>query len=77
MSTIYHAKIPISIPRYTKLLHLQRDVSLRTWNLWIAESPDGRFGTYLELHADGAIYRVTTRGDQGDERNQVKPADRV
>jgi len=69
------AKIPILIPPGTKLLHLER-IPHASWQLWINESPCGRFGTYLELRNDGSIYRVTERGDRGTEEMRVKGADK-
>lgn len=44
------------------------------WQLWIATADFVR-GTYLELHDNGQIVRVTIRDDEGDEHFAVRPTD--
>lgn len=43
------------------------------WRVWL-HTIDHINGTYLELHDDGSIIRVTTR-DGYDDRVEIKPKD--
>jgi hypothetical protein len=43
------------------------------WRLWL-HTNDHVNGTFLELHNDGSIIRVTTR-DGYDDRDVIKPKD--
>jgi hypothetical protein len=45
----------------------------RYWRVWL-HTNDHINGTFLELHDDGSIIRVTTR-DGYDERVEIKPKD--
>ena len=44
------------------------------WRVWL-HTPDHVHGTYLLLHADGKITRVTVRWDEGDDEFLVRPSD--
>lgn len=66
------ATIPIGIPPRTKLLRLERLPDIKAWHLWLHQSPDGTLGTFLRLHNDGRIERVTVRADEGDEVFVIK-----
>lgn len=46
------------------------------WRLWL-HTNDFVFGTFLELHPDGRVFRVTVRADEGDEVVLIKPATRT
>jgi hypothetical protein len=43
------------------------------WRVWL-HTNDHQYGTFLELHDDGSIVRVTVR-DGYDERTEIKPKD--
>jgi hypothetical protein len=56
------------------LYRLEREHN-EAWRLWIALSPDG-YGTYLILHNDGSIKRVTLRADgEVEEHVTIKRSD--
>lgn len=46
---------------------------IKYWRVWL-HTVDHINGTFLELHDDGSIVRVTTR-DCFDERVEIKPKD--
>ncbi len=43
------------------------------WRLWL-HTDDWKHGTYLELHPDGMIERVTEREEEGPDVMRIKPA---
>jgi len=61
----------------TRMLKLERSVGGKRWLIWLHEEECKGHGTYLELHEDGQIDRVTERADGTFERFLVKPPDYV
>jgi len=64
----------IGCPLGTRLQRIER-AGYREWRLWIATS-DYVHGTYLYLHHDGMVERVTVRENEGDESIVVCPRTR-
>jgi len=62
----------VGVPLGTRL---QRIIRLDNgWRLWLATN-DFKHGTYLDIHNNGMIVRVTVRADEGDECFVVRPSD--
>jgi hypothetical protein len=64
----------VHIPVGTRLLRVVRRDDY--WIVWTA-THDFRLGTYLRLHHDGTVERVTARADEGDEVMLVRPSNTV
>lgn len=47
------------------------------WMVWINASRDNNYGTYLLLHDDGSIERVTAEPDGGEDIMTIKPRDKT
>ncbi len=61
----------VGVPLGTRLQRIIRRHG--AWMLWIA-TQDFHHGTYLLLHDNGMVIRVTSRADEGDEEFVVRPA---
>lgn len=76
----------IGLPPGMRVLYIERheaDYKGDQWNetridghyrLWLHTS-DRLLGTYLKLHDNGKIERVTVRANEGDQVDLVKPED--
>lgn len=62
----------IGIQRGTRFIRLDRCIN--SWRVWIACNADYTQGTYLSLHDDGAIKRVTLEPDGTEYIALVKPS---
>lgn len=80
------ATIPIGVPPGLRVLQIERqpdgsDTIYETkgdghWKFWLHRSLSDRIlGTYLKLHDNGKIERITVRANEGDQVDLVKPAD--
>lgn len=84
------ASIPIGIQPGTRILRLYREPALGThlyipnaivrgehgyWILWIFHNADLTLGTFLKLHDDGRIDRVTQHENGTETIVEVKGAD--
>jgi len=65
--------IPVGIQPGTHALRLER-VEHSYWILWL-HTKDFKSGTYLELHDNGQIQRVTAFADGMEEKLEIKPKD--
>lgn len=63
--------IPVALPPGTKLLRLSYLTESNSYVLWIHHDKTFQYGTYLTLHPDGKIERVTQRPDGTEERHRV------
>jgi hypothetical protein len=62
----------VATPAGTRLMRIIR--LPHGWRVWTATN-DFRYGTYFELFDDGRILRTTTRVDEGDQHDWVRPSD--
>ena len=77
------ATIPIAMPPNTRVLRLERLLHTEdfgfhvegTWKLWLSHNLTLTLGTFLLLHDDGSIERVTLREDGTEETFKVKHGD--
>jgi hypothetical protein len=51
---------------------LDWDSNTKCHILWL-HTADYVYGTYLELHPNGKVVRVTVRDDEGDDVHTVRP----
>lgn len=66
------ATIPVAIQPGTKLLQLLYEIDTQSWILWLHHNLQMTNGTYLHLHKDGAITRITLRPDGTEDHYIVR-----
>lgn len=71
-----HATSRIGLPAGAKDVRLERVDSdtCHYWRLWLSFDKHMQFGTYLVLHDDGSIDRVTQHTDGWEQVMKIKPA---
>lgn len=62
----------VGIPIGTRLLRVDR--LHQAWRLW-TDTRDYVYGTYILLHDDGAVYRITERRGEGMDVALVRERD--
>lgn len=65
----------VGLPLGTRLLRLVRKPD--GWWAWLGTAGDYVYGTYLHIHDNGGIERITIRVDEGDEIITVRPSDEM
>ena len=58
-NTVRAGLIKIAFQYGSKALRLERDIDGHCWNLWTHANIDCTIGTFMCLHDDGALERVT------------------
>lgn len=67
--------IKVTLPARMKVMCFERDTTNKLYRAWI-HTADFVNGTYLELHDDGLITRVTIRPHDPDDVVVIKPRDK-
>lgn len=72
---IMKATFRIGLPTVSKDVRLERVDSdtYHYWRLWLSYDRDMEFGTYLMLHNNGAITRITVHPDGWEQTMDIKP----
>lgn len=65
----------ISIPNRLQGACIERVRDTNEWIVWL-HTPDFVHGTFLHLHADGKVTRVTVTEDESDREFLVRPSDK-
>lgn len=68
-----HDTDTVFVPLGTRCMRIIRQPD--GWLVWLS-TRDYRYGTYLRLYDSGAVKRVVTRVNEGDEIICVRPPDR-
>ena len=67
--------IKITLPARMQVMCFERDTVKKLYRAWI-HTADFEYGTFLELHDDGLITRVTIRRHEPDDVVVIKPKDK-
>lgn len=68
------AHIPIGITPGTRILQLRYEYETSTYIVWLHHDLLMQHGTFLRLHGNGLVQRITLRPDGSEEINTVMEA---
>lgn len=67
----------VKLQARTTQVHMEWVHDAHVWRMWISFDPAMTNGTFIEMHEDGKLFRVTVNLDGTEERHAVTLAETV